>query len=40
MAKYMLLIFGDAAQWDAMTPEQGKAHDAAHSAFAAAAGSK
>lgn len=21
MAKYMLLIFGDPAQWDAMTPE-------------------
>jgi hypothetical protein len=38
MAKYMLLIFGDPAQWDAMTPEQGKAHDAAHAAFAAAAG--
>jgi hypothetical protein len=37
MAKYMLLIFGDPAQWDAMTPEQGKAHDAAHAAFAAAA---
>jgi len=40
MGKYMLLIFGDDAQWDAMTPEQGKAHGAAHSAFAAAAGSK
>jgi hypothetical protein len=40
MAKYMLLIFGDAAQWEAMTPEQGKAHEAAHSAFAAAAGSR
>jgi hypothetical protein len=40
MAKYMLLIFGDPAQWDAMTPEQRKAHDAAHSAFAATAGSK
>ena len=38
MAKYMLLIFGDSAQWDAMTPKQGKAHDAAHAAFAAAAG--
>jgi hypothetical protein len=23
MAKYMLLIYGDAQQWDAMTPEQG-----------------
>ena len=40
MAKYMLLIFGDDAEWDAMTSEQRKAHDAAHSAFAAAAGSK
>jgi hypothetical protein len=40
MAKYMLLIFGDAQQWDTMTPGQAKAHDAAHSAFAAAAGSK
>jgi hypothetical protein len=40
MGKYMLLIFGDPAQWDAMTPEQGEAHDAAHSAFAAASGSK
>ena len=38
MAKYMLLIFGDDGQWAAMTPEQGKAHDAAHAAFAAAAG--
>ena len=40
MAKFMLLIFGDPAQWDAMTPEQGKAHDAAHAAFAAAAGTR
>jgi len=39
MAKYMLLIFGDAAQWGAMTPEQARAHDAAHAAFSAAAGS-
>jgi hypothetical protein len=38
MAKYMLLIFGDPARWGAMTPEQGKAHDAAHAAFVAAAG--
>jgi hypothetical protein len=38
MAKYMRLIFGDPAQWEAMTPEQGKAHDAAHAPFAAAAG--
>lgn len=40
MAKYMLLIYGDAAQWEAMTPEQAKAHDAAHAAFNAAAGSR
>jgi hypothetical protein len=40
MAKYMLLIYGDAQQWDAMTPEQAKAHDAAHASFRAAAGSK
>jgi hypothetical protein len=40
MATYMLLIFGDPAQWDAMTPEQAEAHDAAHAAFAAAAGTR
>jgi hypothetical protein len=40
MAKYMLLIFGDAQEWDAMTPEQAEAHDAAHQAFSIAAGSK
>ena len=40
MAKYLILIFGDAQQWDAMSPEEAKAHDAAHAAFAAAAGSK
>jgi hypothetical protein len=39
MAKYMLLIYGDAQQWDAMSPEQQSAHDAAHAAFSAAAGS-
>jgi hypothetical protein len=39
MAKYMLLIYGDAQQWDAMSPEQQSAHDAAHAAFRAAAGS-
>jgi hypothetical protein len=38
MAKYMLLIIGDPAQWDAMTPEQGESYGAAHAAFAAAAG--
>jgi hypothetical protein len=40
MASYMLLIFGDAQQWAAMTPEQGKAHDAAHQEFQAAAGTR
>jgi hypothetical protein len=40
MATYMLLIYGDAQQWDAMTPEQVKAHDAAHVAFSAAAGDR
>lgn len=37
MAKYMLLIYGDARQWEAMTPAQREAHEAAHRAFAAAA---
>jgi hypothetical protein len=40
MAKYMLLIYGDAAQWEAMTPEQARAHEAAHAAFRASAGSR
>ena len=40
MAKYMLLIYGDAKQWEAMTPEQRNAHMAAHAAFSAAAGSR
>ena len=26
MAKYMILIYGDAEQWEAMTDEQWKAH--------------
>ncbi|WP_203784320.1 YciI family protein [Asanoa ferruginea] len=38
MAKYMLLIYGDAEQWESMTPEQGAAHDAAHVAFRDSAG--
>ena len=38
MAKYMILIYGDAQQWAAMTDDQKTAHDAAHAAFAAAAG--
>jgi hypothetical protein len=40
MAKYMLLIYGDAKEWEAMTAEQATAHAAAHAAFAAAAGSR
>ena len=40
MAKYMILIYGDAQQWDAMTAEQWTAHDAAHAAFAAKAGTR
>ena len=39
MAKYMVLIYGDAKQWAAMLPEECKVHDAAHAAFSAAAGS-
>ena len=40
MATYMILIYGDDAQWEAMTPEQALAHDAAHREFRAAAGSR
>ena len=40
MAKYMILIYGDAEQWDAMTDEQWRAHDAGHAAFNAEAGSR
>ncbi|MBM7493427.1 hypothetical protein JOD64_004649 [Micromonospora luteifusca] len=40
MAKYMVLIYGDAQQWDAMTDEQWRAHDAAHEAFVARAGAQ
>ncbi|GIE85133.1 YciI family protein [Actinoplanes regularis] len=40
MAKYMLLIYGDAARWDAMTPAERNAHDAAHQAFSEAAGAR
>jgi hypothetical protein len=39
MAKYMLLIFGETEQWNAMTPAQSEAHMAAHGTFAATAGS-
>ncbi|WP_439660229.1 YciI family protein [Lentzea sp. HUAS TT2] len=40
MAKYMILIYGDAAQWDAMTEEQWHAHNEGHAAFAAKAGAR
>jgi hypothetical protein len=40
MAKYMLLIYGDAEQWAAMTQEQGEAYGAAHAAFRQAAGER
>lgn len=40
MATYLILIHGDEQQWEAMTPEQGAAHDAAHRAFAAKAGDR
>ncbi|MBM0230590.1 hypothetical protein JNW91_01065 [Micromonospora sp. STR1_7] len=40
MARYMVLIYGDAQQWDTMTDEQWKAHNAAHAAFVAKAGAQ
>jgi len=40
MAKYLLAIYGDSQQWEAMTPEQREAHNAGHAAFWAAAGSR
>jgi hypothetical protein len=39
MPKYMILIYGDDQQWGAMSPPEQQAHDAAHVAFSAAAGS-
>ena len=39
MAKYMLLIYGEVEQWNAMPPEQAEAHMAAHGTFQATAGS-
>jgi hypothetical protein len=38
MAKYLILIYGDEREWDAMAPEQVRAHHAAHGAFFQAAG--
>jgi hypothetical protein len=40
MAKYMILIYGDAEQWGAMSPEQQRTHEAAHAAFRATAGTR
>ena len=40
MAKYLLLIFGDEKQWDAMTPDERTAHNAAHKVFSDAAGAR
>jgi hypothetical protein len=40
MAKYLILIYGDATQWAAMSAEEEKAHSAAHEAFREAAGEK
>ncbi|HEY7174190.1 MAG TPA: YciI family protein [Micromonosporaceae bacterium] len=39
MAKYAVLIYGDEAQWDAMSADAQKQLDAAHRAFSAALGS-
>jgi hypothetical protein len=38
MAGYLILIYGDEKQWEAMTPEEWQRHGAAHGAFADAAG--
>jgi hypothetical protein len=40
MAKFMVLIYGDDAQWEAMTPEQWRTHGEAHGRFVAAAGER
>jgi len=40
MSKFMILIYGDAEQWAAMPPEEQRTHNAAHAAFAAAAGNR
>ena len=38
MAKYMILIYGDQQQWDAMSPQQWQEYGAGHAAFVAAGG--
>ena len=40
VAKYMLLIYGDPARWDAWTPAERAANTEAHLAFMAAAGER
>jgi hypothetical protein len=40
MTKYMILIYGDAQQWGAMTDEQWEANHAGHEAFVAKAGAR
>ncbi|MGF1661785.1 MAG: YciI family protein [Kineosporiaceae bacterium] len=40
MTTYMILIYGDAQQWGAMTDEQWEANHAGHEAFAAKAGAR
>jgi hypothetical protein len=40
MAKYLLLIYGDEQFWDARTAEDRESLEAAHAAFAAAAGTR
>jgi hypothetical protein len=40
MARFLLLIYGDEQRWDAMSADEWRAHDAAHVAFSAAAGSR
>ncbi|MGN6217982.1 MAG: YciI family protein [Microbacterium sp.] len=39
MAQYMILVYGDEAQWDARTDEGIRATDAGHRAFVERAGS-
>jgi len=40
MAKFLLLIYGDEQRWNAMSADEMRAHDAAHVAFSAAAGTR
>jgi hypothetical protein len=40
MAKYLLLIHGVDEEWESMSPEQWKEHDAAHRRFREAAGDR